>query len=149
MRCSNLSDKWSHMPIPGVMSKNAAQRNSQAKTAATAQPQLPPAAPTPQAPFNGKAGSPANSLAVHRRQIPKMLLDFEPQPLKVRESNPLLKEDSAAVLLAVSQDLMKKWRQRNWGPNYIQYGKAGPVRYEFEALMDFRERHRVEVRSKK
>ena len=78
-----------------------------------------------------------------------MLLDFEPQPLRVRESNPLLKEDSAAVLLAVSQDLMKKWRQRDWGPNYIQYGKDGPVRYEFEALMDFRERHRVEVRSKK
>jgi hypothetical protein len=137
------------MPIQTVINKTPSRLNPQAKSAAAVQPQPPPTASAPLSAADVKAIPPDSPLAALRKQIPKMLLDFEPQPLRVRESNPLLKEDSAAVLLAVSQDLMKKWRQRDWGPNYIQYGKDGPVRYEFEALMDFRERHRVEVRSKK
>jgi hypothetical protein len=131
------------MPTAPVIRKEAARLNPQTKAVATAQPKPPPAGPSPKQAVDEQVSPPASPLAALRRQIPKMLLDFEPQPMRVRESNPLLKEDSAAILLAVSQDLMKKWRQRDWGPNYIQYGKDGPVRYEFEALMDFRERHRV------
>ena len=39
---------------------------------------------------------------------------------------------------------MKKWRQRNQGPDYIQYGKDGTVRYELTALMAYRAAHRVQ-----
>ena len=78
-----------------------------------------------------------------------MLLNYEPVPLEVYAENPLLNERSAAVLLDVSPDLMKKWRQRNWGPNYLQYGEHGPVRYELDALMEFRNRQRIQTRSKR
>ena len=137
------------MPTSPKICESACEAHLEFKAVPKAQLQSPPAAPSSQPAVDGKATPSASRLAEFRKQIPKMLLDFEPQPLRVRETNPLLKEESAAVLLAVSPDLLKKWRQRDWGPNYIQYGKDGPVRYEFEALMDFRERHRVEVRSKK
>jgi hypothetical protein len=44
--------------------------------------------------------------------------------------------------------LLKKWRQRNQGPDYVQYGPDGPVRYELDALMAFRARHRVRAKPK-
>ena len=38
---------------------------------------------------------------------------------------------------------MKKWRQRNQGPDDIRYGKGGPVRYEINDLLDFRDSYKV------
>ena len=117
------------MPAPTGTRNNLSQPSTQPKGATTAQPQRPS--------------------ADFRRQIPKVLLQYEPLPQEVYYENPLVNERGAAVLLDVSTDLMKKWRQRNWGPNYVQYGKDGPVRYEFATLMEFRIRHRVVTRSKR
>lgn len=66
-------------------------------------------------------------------------------PVKALCSNSVLNERSAAALVGVTQDLMKKRRQRGWGPNYIQYGENGLVRYELLELMEFRAAHRVQV----
>jgi hypothetical protein len=54
----------------------------------------------------------------------------------------------AAKILSVGVELLKKWRQRDQGPDYVQYGPGGPVRYELDALMAFRALHRVRVSSK-
>jgi hypothetical protein len=68
-----------------------------------------------------------------------MYLDLLPQPLSAYDDNPVLNEAGAAFVLGVSQDLLKKWRQRKQGPDYIQYGHNGPVRYELNALLVFRD----------
>ncbi len=70
---------------------------------------------------------------MERFHAPHCFLPAMPLALEVFDENPLLKERSAAVLLDMSPGLLKKWRQRNWGPNYIQYGEDGPVRYELDS----------------
>jgi len=64
------------------------------------------------------------------------------------DDKPLFGICEAAEFLAVGVDLLKKWRQRDQGPDYVQYGPGGPVRYELDALMAFRARHRVRANSK-
>ena len=113
------------------------------------QSQTSPAAPASESAVKKKADPLASLSPALRREIPKFLLDYDPLPLEVWDENPLLNEKSAAVLLGISPDLMKKWRQRDRGPNYIQYGKNGPVRYEFGTLMEFRIHYKVETRSKR
>lgn len=78
-----------------------------------------------------------------------MLLAFEPLPQKAYDDNPVLDERSAGVILGVSPELLKKWRQRGQGPNYIQYGENGPVRYEFDVLFEFRNSRSVQVGSRR
>lgn len=90
----------------------------------------------------------ANSPAVpvgpaQRREIPATRLKLEPKPLSAYDDNPVFDELSAARFVGVSADCLKKWRQRKQGPDYIQYGTNGPVRYELNALQSFRERHTV------
>ena len=77
------------------------------------------------------------------RELPARLLRLEPQPLSAYDDNPVFDEISAARFVGVSADCLKKWRQRKQGPDYIQYGHNGAVRYELNALRDFRERHTV------
>ena len=137
------------MPVQTGTIKSPAQPSASAKANAATQPQPPSAVPSSQPAVNEQPLSSDSPLANLRRQIPKFLLDYEPIPQEVFDENPVLTERSAAVLVGVTQSLMKKWRQRNWGPNYIQYGEDGPVRYEFAALMQFRNRHIVQVRSKR
>ena len=62
-------------------------------------------------------------------------------------NNPLLDEHGAAVFLGLSRELLKKWSQRGFGPDYIQYGKNGPIRYEVNELTEFRLFHRIQLRS--
>lgn len=83
-----------------------------------------------------------------RIQIPDVYLSIEHRPVSAYDDNPVFNEDGAGMLLGVSAERMKKWRQRSQGPDYLQYGRGGPVRYERNALMEFRAIHRVQVSSK-
>ena len=64
------------------------------------------------------------------------------------DDNPIFNEDGAARFLGISAERMKKWRQRNQGPDYLQYGRGGAVRYDLNALMAFRAANRVMVSAK-
>jgi len=82
-----------------------------------------------------------------RRELPKTLLRLEPKPLSAYDENPVFDEITAARFLGLTAGCLKKWRQRRQGPDYIQYGNNGPVRYELNALKEFRETHRVRMES--
>jgi len=83
----------------------------------------------------------------HRIQIPMAYLEVEPSPVWAHNGNPVFNERGAAELIGVSAELLKKWRQRNQGPDYIQYGRGGPIRYELNVLTAFRDAHKVHVGS--
>jgi hypothetical protein len=92
------------------------------------------------------ASSPSVPLApAQRHEVSPTLLKLEHQPLSVYDDNPVLDERSAAFIVGVTADCLKKWRQRNKGPDYIQYGHNGVVRYELNALMEFRDRNTVRI----
>ena len=137
------------MPIQPNIRKNTSRLNRPVNAASIARPQPPSAEPLLHPVADGKGSPPASLPAAFRRQIPKMLLAFEPLPQKAYDDNPVLDERSAAVILGVSPELLKKWRQRDQGPNYIQHGENGPVRYEFDVLYEFRNSHTVQVGSRR
>jgi hypothetical protein len=91
--------------------------------------------------------SPLDSAPSRRTQIPGTYLRLERTPVSAYDDNPVFTEFGAAMYLGLSAECMKKWRQRNQGPHYIQYGPAGPVRYELDILTAFRAAHRVKVGS--
>ena len=116
----------------------------------------PPAAVQPQAPSSIPSSYPAEdpqaSLQVgssvpRRTLVPAIYLTVERPPISTYDDNPILDERGAAALLGLSPETLKKWRQRNKGPDYLQFGPAGPVRYELNSLTAFRAVHRVKVRS--
>jgi hypothetical protein len=76
-----------------------------------------------------------------------------PPPLSAFNDDPLFKTRDAAVILGVTGDCLKKWRQRGAGPTYIQYppdhGNAGAVRYSLGMLRQFLENYTVRTRQKK
>jgi hypothetical protein len=80
-----------------------------------------------------------------RHEVSPTLLQLERQPLSAYDDNPVFDEASAARFIGVTADCLKKWRQRKQGPDYIQYGRNGVVRYELNALMEFRDRHRIRI----
>ena len=86
-------------------------------------------------------------IAKHK-ELPATYLNIEKPPLSTFDDNPVVNEHGAAKILGASAELLKKWRQRNMGPDYIQYGPGGPVRYEVNILKAFREVHRVKVGSR-
>ena len=69
------------------------------------------------------------------------------KPLSAYDDNPVLDAQGASFVLGVSVDLLKKWRQRKLGPDYIQYGAGGTVRYEVKVLLEFRDYYRVYLHS--
>jgi len=71
------------------------------------------------------------------------------KPLSACDDNPVVDSRGAAFVLGVSVDLLKKWRQRMLGPDYVQYGSGGPVRYEVKALLDFRDCYKIYLHSKR
>ena len=95
----------------------------------------------------GEANSsrPAALAAPLRTHIPRVFPDLAPRPLLAYDDNPVFKEDSAARFLGISAECIKKWRQRNQGPDYLQYGPGGPVRYELNTLIAFRAAHKITV----
>jgi hypothetical protein len=72
-------------------------------------------------------------------------LTVERPPISTYDDNPVFDERGAAAFLGLRPETLKKWRQRNQGPDYIQYGPAGAVRYELDTLKAFRAAHRVQV----
>lgn len=84
-----------------------------------------------------------------RTEIPERFMRLEPrQPIVVINDDPVFDGRAAGSILGVSEELLKKWRQRGQGPDYVQYGQDGCVRYELSALLDYRTRHTVQARSR-
>jgi hypothetical protein len=84
--------------------------------------------------------------APKRTEVPFCLMGLEPRlPFAVFNDNPVFDVVHASRILGVSQELLEKWRQRGQGPDYIQYGPKGPVRYELSALEAHKAIHRVHV----
>jgi hypothetical protein len=97
---------------------------------------------------NAEVPLPAVSGAPRRARILGKYLSVEHLPLLAYDDNPVFNQYGAAEILGVTAQCLKKWRQRNQGPDYLQYGGGGPVRYELSALMEFRAVNRVKVNSK-
>jgi hypothetical protein len=57
------------------------------------------------------------------------------------DDDPVFNAYSAGRILGVTDECRKNWRQRNQGPDYIQYGTGGAVRYTLNDLMPFRAGH--------
>ena len=70
-------------------------------------------------------------------------------PLSAINDDPVFAVGAAATILGVSVSAMKKWRQRNQGPDYYQYGEKGPVRYALNTLLAFKRAHLVVIGGKK
>ena len=85
--------------------------------------------------------------AAHRTPLYSCILELEREPISAIDDNPALNERGAAVILGLSEVLLKKWRQRGIGPNYLQYGVNGAVRYLLNDLMHFRAEHTIKTRS--
>lgn len=60
----------------------------------------------------------------------------QPPALTVPPTDPLLTTKEAAVILKVSVDTLKKWRQRGRGPAFIKY-ESGTVRYRLSVVLQF------------
>src|ERR1035437_9848010 len=119
----------------------------QTRAAATVQPPASSTSPSSSPVARAKVFPPPVFPDGHRLQIPMAYLDVEPRPVWACNDNPVFNERGAAELIGISAECLKKWRQRNQGPDYIQYGRSGPIRYELSALRAFREAHRVHVGS--
>ena len=90
-------------------------------------------------PVAPKPAQPVQASAPQRSVLPGRYLTLEKLPISAFDDNPVFfNEVGAAKIVGVSAEVLKKWRQRNMGPDYIQYGSEGPVRYEFNTLMEFR-----------
>ena len=61
----------------------------------------------------------------------------QPPKLEVPPGDPLLTTREAAVLLRVSVEGLKKWRQRGIGPAFIKYD-SGAVRYQLSVVLQYR-----------
>ena len=86
---------------------------------------------------------PVQEGAAQRRELPGEYLTLELQPISAFNDNPVFNEFGAAQIVGVSAETLKKWRQRDMGPDYIQYGAEGPVRYELDALKAYRATHTI------
>jgi hypothetical protein len=85
-----------------------------------------------------------------RTLVPPKYMHLEPPlPLSARDDDPVFAEGAAGTFLGVSAESLKKWRQRGKGPDYIQYGVGGPVRYTLSALKEFRQTHTIHLKEKK
>ena len=143
----NLIDKGRHnVVLPGHQTTAATSAESLDRPT----DQLPPSSTDPpsKAVAKRRVFSPLVVVDGHRIQIPMEYLNVEPQPVWACNDNPVFNERGAAELIGISAELLKKWRQRNQGPDYIQYGKAGPIRYELSVLKAFRAANTVHVSSK-
>jgi hypothetical protein len=113
-------------------------------SSAAVQPQLPSSIPSSCPDSDQTASLPAGPSSP-RRLVPAIYLEVERPPVSTYDDNPIFNERGAGTYLGLSCEKLKKWRQRDQGPDYIQFGKAGPVRYELNALVAFRAAHRVKV----
>jgi hypothetical protein len=77
-------------------------------------------------------------------------MKLEPSlPPSAINDDPVFNTAAAATILGVTSEAMKKWRQRCQGPDYIQYGDYGPVRYALSSLIAFKKSNTVTPTVKK
>jgi hypothetical protein len=102
-----------------------------------------PAASTPLTPTTSHGTPSATVRSTNNGQptaqgqvLPPRLLQLESKnvPLSAINDDPVLDARAAAAFLGVKVGCLKKWRFRNQGPDYIQYGINGPVRYRLSTL---------------
>jgi len=80
--------------------------------------------------------------------LPRQLY-VEPFDLeKFVHDDPMFPTLGAAIILGVSVDLLRKWRQRGQGPQFYQFGIRGPVLYSLSMLNVFKAAHLVIPRKK-
>jgi hypothetical protein len=114
---------------------------------AAVQPQHPSSVPSSHPAVDPNVPLPNVSSAPRCTQVPAIYLTVERPPISTYDDNPIIDERGAAAFLGLRPETLKKWRQRDQGPDYIQFGQAGPVRYELDTLTAFRAAHRVQVGS--
>ena len=136
------------MPTRTELVQQGLLLNRRTKPPAPFQLESPPASTSSRTAAEARVPQSGHAVVTHRGQIPGVYLRLEPRPLSAFDDNPIFNENSAARFLGISAECLKKWRQRNQGPDYIQYGRGGPVRYELNALMAFRAANRVIVGAK-
>ena len=77
-------------------------------------------------------------IAPVRLLLPTRYTELEPPvPLSVINDDPIFNTCAAAAILAVTCSKLKGWRQQRQGPDFIQYGEDGPIRYSLSALRRF------------
>ncbi len=96
-----------------------------------------------------KISKPAELRTAHRMELPATSLPVKAKLLSECDDNPVLNEQGAAFIVGVSADLLKKWRQRKQGPDYLQFGPGGPVRYQLKALLAFRDDYKIYLSPKR
>jgi hypothetical protein len=80
-----------------------------------------------------------------RTLLPEAEAPRESKRASGNDHSPVVNVKVASSFLGVSVELLKKWRQRSKGPDYIQYGPGGPVCYEFKALLELRDHYKVRL----
>lgn len=128
------------------------QRNGNApSTRSVNLPSTQPQGATPS--IHSQPAQPAQPSALgmaHRVEVPTRYMNLEPPlPLSAINDDPVFAVGAAATILGVSVEAMKKWRQRNQGPDYYQYGEKGPVRYALSTLLAFKATHLVIIGDKR
>lgn len=93
---------------------------------------------------------PAAQKASQRQLLPLSFLKLEDGQVTLTAINddPVLEPRGAAIFLGVTVECLKKWRYRGQGPNYIQYGENGPVRYRLRSLIAYRAAMTVRILDK-
>ena len=145
LRSPNPSGTRDCMPVFPDSRKSIDQSFNRNELPTSTRPQSPSTTPHSRPIADPQPASSSNPARPHRIEIPERYIGLEQPPLSAFDDNPVFNEYSAAQIVGVSAECLKKWRQRNQGPDYIQYGRSGPVRYELNALMAFRATYRVEV----
>ncbi len=69
--------------------------------------------------------------------IPEAILE------KFVNDDPMFGTLGAAIVLGISADLLRKWRQRGKGPQYYKFGELGPIVYSLKSLNAFKAAHLV------
>jgi hypothetical protein len=87
------------------------------------------------------------SASPKRTEVPERYTRLEPaRPTIAIDDDPVFNELAAGRILGVTDECMKKWRQRNQGPDFIQYGEGGAVRYALNDLLAYRAAHTVRMK---
>jgi hypothetical protein len=135
------------MPTAPETSKNAARTSTQTDSATSTRAQSPNGAPQSRTEIEVTGSQPAGVRTANRTELPAKNSPVVSKPLSAYDDNPVLDSQGAAFVLGVSVDLLKKWRKRMLGPDYIQYGAGGTVRCELKTLMDFRDCYKIYLNS--
>jgi hypothetical protein len=146
-KSSNRFGKWSYMPTAPEIRKNAARTNLQTNSATPTRMHSPNAELSSRTAVGATGSQSAEVRTAKCTELPSTKPPAASKPLSACDDNPVLNDQGASFILGVSVDLLKKWRQRRQGPDYIQYGPRGLVRYELKALVEFRDYYKIYLNS--